>query len=87
MQPPPQGTALFSGIKPQNKGLAYELAAGVFSETQDYTGRIHLRPSFSSAALLNRFAQRGRGNWRYFATDKDAARLPVRYWGGAAAEK
>jgi hypothetical protein len=48
MQPPAHGKALDSGEKPQKQRLARKLAAGVVSETRDYTERPFSRPEIFS---------------------------------------
>ena len=49
MQRPAHGKALDSGQNPKNKGWLLRIAAGVVSETRDYTERPLSRPYFSFA--------------------------------------
>jgi len=88
MQPPPQTKPCFRGKNPKNTDLACELAVGVFSETQDYTGRT-TRASilFLMSAVKSGLNMEVCENCGYFLSDKSAAQLPVRFWGGADAEK
>ena len=49
MQPSPQGKASDSGLEPQKQTLLIDIAAGVFSETWDYSEVAKVRKELLSA--------------------------------------
>jgi hypothetical protein len=47
MQPPPKARLWIQGKTPKHKGCHLDIAAGVFSETLDYSEGENARPYFS----------------------------------------
>ena len=82
MQPPPKARLWIQGKPQKHKGCRLDIAAGVFSETLDYSEGENARPSFSFRTVKTVY-KCGEVRKAPQIMDKGAALLPKRLIGTA----